>query len=247
MLTTYARRARQAGGWAALACAALLVTACSSSSSSAAAASSPASALATSSSSTSSAGSASPSGPASAPASPSTSPSVTTSAAGASTYLAQAQDINGTVLYRPACNSGCPLSGDSTAILDKMTWSTWSATEAVGAGIYELDGCNPSCAAGPIYSVATVVTLSDPVKVCSSSGPAGSGPAPRSVSQRPAQGAAGRQRAGEPLGLLHRGLRRPAELRQLAQPPRLQRHRCSIVVARTTTMFHRCDWLARAR
>jgi hypothetical protein len=92
---------------------------------------------------------------------------VTTSA---TTYLAQAQDINGTVLYRPACNSGCPLSGDSTAILDKMTWSTWSATEAVGAGIYKLDGCHPSCAAGPIYSVATVVTLSDPVKVCSSSG-----------------------------------------------------------------------------
>jgi hypothetical protein len=167
MLTTYARRARQAGGWAALACAALLVTACSSSSSSAAAASSPASALATSSGSTSSAGSASPGGPASVPASPSASPSVITSA---TTYLAQAQDINGTVLYRPACNSGCPLSGDSTAILDKMTWSTWSATEAVGAGIYKLDGCNPSCAAGPIYSVATVVTLSDPVKVCSSSG-----------------------------------------------------------------------------
>lgn len=170
MLTTYARRARQVGGWAVLACVALLVTACSSSSSSAAAASSPASALAASSSSTSSAGSASSSGPASAPASPSTSPSVTTSATGASTYLAQAQDINGTVLYRPACNSGCPLSGDSTAILDKMTWSTWSATEAVGTGIYKLDGCNPSCAAGPIYSVATVVTLSDPVKVCSSSG-----------------------------------------------------------------------------
>src|SRR5712692_90258 len=113
---------------------------------------------------------ASPSGPASAPASPSTSPSVTSSATGTSTFLAQGQDINGTVLYRPACNSGCPLSGDSTAILDKMTWSTWSATEAVGTGTYKLDACNPSCAAGPIYPVATVVTLSDPVKVCSSSG-----------------------------------------------------------------------------
>jgi hypothetical protein len=51
-----------------------------------------------------------------------------------------------------------------------MTWTTWSATEAVGTGTYKLDGCNPSCAAGPIYPVATVVTLSDPVKVCSSSG-----------------------------------------------------------------------------
>ena len=92
------------------------------------------------------------------------------SAARTSTFLAQGQDINGTALYRPTCHSGCPLSGDSTAILDQMTWRTWSATEAVGTGIYKLDGCNPSCATGPIYPVATVVTLSDPVKVCSSSG-----------------------------------------------------------------------------
>ena len=99
---------------------------------------------------------------------------------GASTFLAPGQDINGTALYRPACNSGCPLSGDSTAILDKMSWRTWSATEAVGTGIYKLDACNPNCAAGPVYSVATVVTLSNPVKVCSSPEPAGSGPAPRS-------------------------------------------------------------------
>ena len=51
-----------------------------------------------------------------------------------------------------------------------MTWRTWSATEAVGTGTYELDACNPDCAAGPIYPVATVVTLSHPVKVCSPSG-----------------------------------------------------------------------------
>ena len=147
MLTTNARRTRQAAGWtgwAVLACAAMLVTACNSSSSSAAT---------------------SVSSQASAPASP----GVIVSAAGASTFLAQAQDINGTALYRPACNSGCPLSGDSTAILDKMSWRIWSATEAVGTGIYKLDACNPNCAAGPVYSVATVVTLSNPVKVCSSS------------------------------------------------------------------------------
>jgi len=148
MLTTNARRTRQAAvwsGWAVLACAAMLVTACNSSSSSAAT---------------------SVASQASAPASP----GVTASAVGTSTFLAQAQDINGTALYRPACNSGCPLSGDSTAILDKMSWRTWSATEAVGTGTYKLDACNPNCAAGPVYSVATVVTLSNPVKVCSSSG-----------------------------------------------------------------------------
>lgn len=86
------------------------------------------------------------------------------------TFLAAGQDVHGTLLYRPACHSGCPLSGDSTAILAKMTWNTWSATEAVGTGTYQLDGCNPNCAAGPIYPVPTVVTLSDPVKVCSASG-----------------------------------------------------------------------------
>ncbi|MDQ2812405.1 MAG: hypothetical protein M3Z75_11185 [Actinomycetota bacterium] len=52
-----------------------------------------------------------------------------------------------------------------------MTWSTWSATEAVGTGIYQIDGCNPNCAAGPIYPVATVITLSNPVKACSAAGP----------------------------------------------------------------------------
>jgi hypothetical protein len=88
------------------------------------------------------------------------------------TFLAQGQDINGKLLFRPACNGfGCALSGDSTVFLSKMTWNTWSDTEAVGTGIDKIDGCNPDCASGPVYPVATVVTLSNPVKVCSSSGP----------------------------------------------------------------------------
>jgi len=85
-------------------------------------------------------------------------------------YLAEGQDVRGRLLYRPACKPGCPLSGDSTAILDTMTWPAWSASKAVGTGLYELDGCNPDCAAGPLYKVPAVVTLSKPVKVCSSSG-----------------------------------------------------------------------------
>jgi hypothetical protein len=85
-------------------------------------------------------------------------------------YLAEGQDIRGTLRYRPACKPGCPLSGDSTAILAKMTWRTWSASKAVGTGTYDLDGCNPNCAAGPVYKVPAVVTLSHPVKVCSPTG-----------------------------------------------------------------------------
>jgi len=86
-------------------------------------------------------------------------------------YLAQGQDLHGKMLFEPACNGfGCALSGDSTVFLSRMKWQTWSETEAVGTGIDKLDGCNPDCAAGPVYSVATVVTLSNPVKVCTSSG-----------------------------------------------------------------------------
>jgi len=82
-------------------------------------------------------------------------------------YLAQGQDIHGKLLFMPACNGfGCALSGDSTTFLSKMTWKSWSETQAVGVGTEKLDGCSPNCAAGHIYSVATVVTLSNPVKAC---------------------------------------------------------------------------------
>ncbi|MGH3151028.1 MAG: hypothetical protein ACRDOB_09895 [Streptosporangiaceae bacterium] len=125
------------------------------------------------------------SAPASAPASPAvtatpvSSPSVTATASpstaaaqtGANTFLAAGQDTNGTPLHEPACGGfGCALSGDSTAFLYKMTWTTWSATQAIGTGTYKLDSCNPNCAAGTVYPVPTTVTLSQPVKVCSSSG-----------------------------------------------------------------------------
>lgn len=171
MLNTNARRARQVAAWAGLACAALLLTACNSSSSPVvAASSSPASAVTPGTGATQAS---SPGPPSSQPATPApaTTPSTAVLQTAASTFLAQGQDINGPLLFMPACNGlGCALSGDSTSFLATMTWTTWSATEAVGTGTYKVDGCNPDCAAGPIYPVATVVTLSDPVKVCSASG-----------------------------------------------------------------------------
>jgi hypothetical protein len=141
MLTTHAPRTRRLAAAGAVACLASLATACGSSGSSIA--SRPAQA--------SSAGAG--------------------AQTASKTFLAPSQDLNGSPLHEPACTGyGCPLSGDGTAVLYKITWTTWSATEAVGTGTYRLDGCNPSCAAGPIYPVATVVTLSQPVKVCTSSG-----------------------------------------------------------------------------
>jgi hypothetical protein len=108
--------------------------------------------------------------PSSAPASSAASPSVSAAPAGTDTFLAAAQDLNGPLLHQPACGGyGCALSGDSTAYLSNMTWTTWSGTEAVGKGVYKLDDCQPNCAAGTVYAVATVVTLSQPVKVCSPS------------------------------------------------------------------------------
>jgi hypothetical protein len=176
MLTTNSRRGRQVTAAAALAGAALLVTACSSSTSSptaaSGAASAPASAASAGSPSAPASSAPASSGATSAAATPSSSPSVTASQTAASTFLAAGQDINGTAYYQPACVSefGCQLSGDSTAFLYKMKWSVWSVTEAVGTGTVKLDDCNPNCAGGTVYPVATVITLSQPVKVCSSSG-----------------------------------------------------------------------------
>src|ERR1700689_5194972 len=138
MLTTNARKGRQLTAAAALAGAALLVTACSSSASSSAASAPPSAPSVTSAGSPSAPASGPASTPVSTPASTPPPASAPASPSGASTFLAEGQDINGTALHEPACVSGCPLSGDSTAILVKMTWTTWSATEAVGTGTYKL-------------------------------------------------------------------------------------------------------------
>jgi hypothetical protein len=174
-----ARRSRQVASWASLACVAVLLTACNSSTSSAA--SSPATTAGTPSTSAPISGPTTPpatagtsgpvTGPTAPPSTPASSPSLAAAPTEAGTFLAAEQSLNGTLLHEPACGGfGCALSGDSTAFLFHMTWTTWSGTEAVGTGTYKLDDCNPDCAGGHVYSVATMVTLSQPVKVCASSG-----------------------------------------------------------------------------
>ena len=177
MEITNALRPRQVASWASLACVAVLLTACTSSTSSAA--SSPAGTVGTTGTVSTPSTSGPLTGPTSPPSVPATSGPVTgpttlpssLAPTGAATFLAAEQSLNGTLLHEPACGGyGCALSGDSTAFLFRMTWTTWSGTEAVGTGTYKLDDCNPDCAGGHVYSVATVVTLSQPVKVCASSG-----------------------------------------------------------------------------
>jgi hypothetical protein len=81
-------------------------------------------------------------------------------------YLAEGGTVTGTALHAPACRSGCALSGDSTAFLWDMTWTSWTATGAAGTGTEKLDDCTPNCAAGTQHSVAVRVELSAPVMVC---------------------------------------------------------------------------------
>lgn len=172
MRTTSGPRPRQVATRASLACLALLLTACTGGATphgaNPAVVPSPGNANTTA-APASSAGL--PSVPASSPGTPAGSPSVATAPTGADTFLAAAQDLSGTLWHEPACGgSGCALSGDSTAFLADMEWTTWSGIDAVGTGTYKINDCSPNCAAGHVYPVAAVVTLSQPVKVCSASG-----------------------------------------------------------------------------
>jgi hypothetical protein len=81
-------------------------------------------------------------------------------------YLAEGGSVTGTFVHAPSCRPDCALSGDSTASLSDMTWSTWDATEAVGTGTEQLDDCDPNCAAGTLRAIPVRVTLSKPVTVC---------------------------------------------------------------------------------
>jgi hypothetical protein len=98
-------------------------------------------------------------------------PAQTAPRTGAATFIAEGQNIRGTAWYKPACRSGCVLSGDATSILNTMTWRSWTATAATGAGTENIESCVPNCASGGLYRVPVVVTFSRPVKDC----PAGTG------------------------------------------------------------------------
>jgi len=54
-------------------------------------------------------------------------------------------------------------SGDSTNVVTKITWTSWTATEASGSGTSDIDSCNPNCAQAPPSLVPTTITLSAPV------------------------------------------------------------------------------------
>jgi hypothetical protein len=54
-------------------------------------------------------------------------------------------------------------SGDSTNVVTKISWTSWTATTASGSGTSDIDSCNPNCAQAPPSLVPTTITLTDPV------------------------------------------------------------------------------------
>ena len=54
-------------------------------------------------------------------------------------------------------------SADAGNIVTGITWSSWTATRALGSGTSDIDTCTPSCAAAPTDLVTTQLVLSQPV------------------------------------------------------------------------------------
>ena len=54
-------------------------------------------------------------------------------------------------------------SADAGNIVTDITWSSWTATRAIGSGTSDIDTCIPSCAAAPTDLVTTMLVLSQPV------------------------------------------------------------------------------------
>jgi hypothetical protein len=103
----------------------------------------------------------------------SSSPAASSSVTAASSPTATSSLIAVTVCTEPA--DGCTLagasqymevkpnqittSGDGSAYVDKITWSSWGGSEETGAGTLELNNCNPSCAQGTYTGYPATVTL----------------------------------------------------------------------------------------
>jgi hypothetical protein len=56
--------------------------------------------------------------------------------------------------------------GDAGLIARNLSWSSWTKSEAVGAGTGDINNCNPDCASGGRLSAPISITLSKP-RTCS--------------------------------------------------------------------------------
>jgi len=53
---------------------------------------------------------------------------------------------------------------DAGQILNEITWSSWTPTEAIGTGTSTANDCEPSCAEGKDVISAVEIKLTQPVK-----------------------------------------------------------------------------------
>lgn len=51
-------------------------------------------------------------------------------------------------------------SADGSGYIKDLTWSSWGTATAQGAGILEIDDCNPNCAQGTYTGYPATITLS---------------------------------------------------------------------------------------
>jgi len=58
--------------------------------------------------------------------------------------------------------SAIGFSADSGNYVSGITWTEWTATEAIGRGTSDEDNCKPDCASGQNVNVETTITLSQP-------------------------------------------------------------------------------------
>jgi len=65
--------------------------------------------------------------------------------------------------YRGSKPKEIDFSADAGNIVTGITWSSWTATRAIGSGTSDIDSCIPSCAAAPTDLVTTMLVLSQPV------------------------------------------------------------------------------------
>jgi hypothetical protein len=72
--------------------------------------------------------------------------------------------------YAPGLKSGIRFetfeyAGDGTGELIDMTWSSWSALSAIGAGVDRVDNCSPDCASGSWSNYPVHVVFDHPIHV----------------------------------------------------------------------------------
>lgn len=58
--------------------------------------------------------------------------------------------------------SSITIGCDGSGYLEDVKWSTWNFSSATGTGIFNVDDCQPNCAAGTFYAYPAKIILSNP-------------------------------------------------------------------------------------